>query len=163
MKDGVPYEGSTYRYRHNLMVHQDTYVHPETKLLCKTPKQTYKRPRKLRPDPASYCPSNNPEVCYAKNSEGIWYECFLQTKQLTQVPIYLRERLFRHAWVPVYNYYDVFLHSRSTNDNDTLRTYGLRNVYCVRKRQLNKKEIRKITSGALGGVPRSNRSNLQAT
>lgn len=152
LKNGIPYEFHQRKYRCGMQVYQETYVDPTTGILCKTPttKKRY-RCKTVRPDPSKYAKGPGPMVCYAKDttySSGIWYECFLKDKTLVKEPVYLRNRLYRWNLIPVRTEFDMFLCKNSTTDNESLRAYGLASVFCYKKRQLNKREIRKITQRA---------------
>jgi hypothetical protein len=149
--EGVPYESDYHKhYRYGVATWKDTYVHPETGILCKTPEQPRRRWRKAGPDKNCYCATSDPMICYCKDKEGIWYECKLKVRPKRLFPVYLNDRIYRwrEGYAEDYFTWDMFAKAPVgyCGDSWCFSTYGLKGVYCYEKRQLGKREIKKITA-----------------
>ena len=123
------------------------YVDPETKIICRVPERL--RRRKAKPKQAfTRWVDTKYNKFYLKDVEGIWWECWLRkTPEPYYVP-YTHERL--QASYPkgqaIYPYiYDQFIRTTlRANSHYLLSSYGVSKMYCYKKLQLNKREIRRI-------------------
>lgn len=129
-KDKVPYTSEGYRI--SSFKNEYFYVCPETGILKIAPKIKSK-PKTVRND------FKEIDGKYYKEKDNIWYEIVLgkikRSNTWYGVPIICKDVLYKK-------------NADEINDYRYTRKHGfpyvMPNVYCVKKRQLNKKEIRKL-------------------
>ncbi len=122
-----------------------TYVHPDTGILCRTP--TRPRPAKKKNMKLVLAGEKH---CYVQDDKGIWWECWLDSfRQPEKYKYFFTHTLkdYKPKWIYAYRYakeWDVFLRRHVQDGAGILnKTYG-KNLYCFKRRQLNKSEIRKL-------------------
>jgi len=127
----VPHDKTTHRYRRDTACRSKYYVNPNTGLLCLNKYyESYRyRRRKEIPDYIKIDDTHQ-----ARMFGGIWYELTLKPlpPNIKGGPLFINDILMGS------------FHSRY----DYARTYG-QESYCVEKRQLGKKEIRRIIPQAV--------------
>jgi hypothetical protein len=137
MIDGKPY-GAQGR-----PVYEDTYVHPETGLICKTQKRVYRSHKKKRN--YNYIAIDDSSAYYCKN--GIWYICKFRSFP-EKGDSYGYDVMYHEPW-QIRNYTvnirgtAISYNSRSTVIHRFINYYG-RAVYCYHKRQISKREIKRL-------------------
>jgi hypothetical protein len=150
IRDGVVYDGdmSSYTSKMNYPVSQDTYVHPETGVLMKTPDQ---KRRKRRRKEESYTWINIPNKGMSAYSlkDGIWYICkFAIIPNKVNCSGY--DVLQKEEWSTREWYSDLFGNKVKRNNIITVhhhfQSYYSTSVamYCYEKRQINKREIKRV-------------------
>lgn len=148
--DGIPYDAVNRRFGflNGHKVRTETYVHPVTGELMKTPddkQPTYRRKKKVLAGPT-------PDTRYVR-IKGIWYIVYL-----AEIPDYKRRPNYNHYHSVGYDlvlkcnvevhYYENFYHMRGDRwkryvvPNELREIYG-GNYYAYKKRQLNHREIEK--------------------
>lgn len=147
MIDGKPHESED-KSRFGLMpVYQDTYVDPNTGLLCKNKdKNARYRSRYQGPKEGTFFAIDE-RSCYVKDSAGIWWHC--QLKKFN-APTFVKSTLLFTKSVyygTVHDrQYDVHLHEIHTDGDIRLKNvYNTSGMYCYLRRQVGKREIRKFT------------------
>jgi hypothetical protein len=116
-------------------------VHPETGILCRTPETRRQKPVKKKDRERVIRINEN--TAYARDKKGIWYECKLIPLSKERIK---KKHYFSSLKVFVYNeyyvpQYDMFF-KRQTNFSNSF--WGNPPAYCVSKRQMNKREIKRI-------------------
>lgn len=141
-KDGEFYDPISLKYSSS-RIYTPTFVHPETGILTRTPKRKRTARRRQRTERVIRI---NENTAYVRDKKGIWYECKLipLSKEKIKKKHYFSTKGFIYT-EDYLSYYDVFL---KENTNFTNAFWGSPPAYCVFKRQMNKREIKKIeTSG----------------
>jgi hypothetical protein len=139
-KDGEFYDPVSSKYGSS-RVYTLTFVHPQTGILCRTPKT--KRPKTRRQKTERVIRLND-NIAYARDKKGIWYECKLiplskeKIKKKHYFSSYKKAFIYTEDYL---SYYDIFL-KRQINFSNSF--WGSPPAYCISKRQMNKREIRKI-------------------
>lgn len=141
---GLPHNEERTFYKHS-PIYENFYVHPITGILTKTP--IFPRKKKKQENTNFY--RDVWENFFVKDKLGIWYKCELAKIPTCRYPKYWP--LTKPGRPPViWKYeernelvYDVYLKSRTYGEYSR-KLYGLNNMYCFRKQQLNKQEIKEL-------------------
>jgi hypothetical protein len=139
-KDGEFYDPVSSKYGKS-RIYTPTFVHPETGILTRTPKRKRTARRRQRTERVIRI---NENTAYASEKKGIWYECKLisLSKEKIKKRHYFSSRKNCFIYTESYlSYYDIFL-KRHINFSDGF--WRSPPAYCVSKRQMNKREIKKI-------------------
>lgn len=148
IKNGEAYEDGMKRYyfSKDVKVFAPTYVHPETGILCKTPeRRRYRRKKKEQRS----CLWITGEAFYVMDVRtGIWYKCWLKKIPTCRQPLYRCGQIVGVATPYAYRdvnekVYDAFLKVH-TKGEYSKSTYGAINLYCYKKLQVGKKELKQI-------------------
>jgi hypothetical protein len=137
MKDGLPYD-KTY----GLTIYQDTYVHPDTGILCKTPQERKRRHVHKNVD---YIRINKDEIYYKQ--EGIWYRCTMRDLPVDSMSASGYDILTKETWSWKSMWYDILQTYLSYMKSDIIRKYTEKYgapQCCVEKRQVGKTELKKL-------------------
>jgi hypothetical protein len=133
-KDGEFYDVSS-------RIYTPTFVHPETGILTRTAERKRLKAKRQRTERVIRL---NENTAYARDKKGIWYECKLisLSKEKIKKKHYFSSRKNCFIYTESYlSYYDIFL-KRHINFSDGF--WRSPPAYCVSKRQMNKREIKKI-------------------
>jgi hypothetical protein len=135
------------RYSSGSPIYQPTYVHPETGILCKNPELD--APRKKKTEVKNYVKGNNEKQLFVRDVKtGLWWECTLAHC----LPGEQAKRQFLYSRAGAFFYYtrypetfDVLLRQNVHQGSRVLMDYyGSYGLYCIKTRQLNKREIKKL-------------------
>jgi hypothetical protein len=144
INDGVPYDThySGWRGKQGLSVYQDTYVHPDTGILCKTPKRPYRGRHKNN---LNYIGIDENTAYYRK--DGIWYICKFRGFP-EKGESYGYDMMYHEHW-RIYYYESRIRNFPISRDNRSMVKHHFTNyygkpVYCYQKQQISKKEIKKL-------------------
>jgi hypothetical protein len=146
MVNGIPYDQVEGKYGRG-KVYQDTYVHPESGLLCLTPKEPRRRSR-AKQESNDWVGIDAYHVYY--KYKGIWY--LLTWKDLPQGKSASGyDVLFNEHWSFGDRYFQI-RNTVCTRNNRYEVEYRFTKYYgspkyCVSKRQIGKAQIRKILAG----------------
>lgn len=142
-KNGEFYEkGLRYSWR-GPGIYTPTFVHPETGILTRTPQ---KKRTAVRRQQRKRVIRLNENTAYARDKKGIWYKCELKclSKERVKKKHYFSSYKKGFIYTEDYlSYYDIFL-KKQINFSDAF--WGNPPAYCISKRQMNKREIRKVVS-----------------
>lgn len=139
MIDGKPYH-SDYPFTPIAGSYYVTYVNPDTGIIeCSPSRKKYRRKQRRRVDVIKI----TEDRFYMKDSNGIWYECWTKPTPPPYIPwSYTSQDKIKVQ--PII--YDCFLRAKlRANDYHLAETYGRKGIYCYKKLQLNKREIRRLT------------------
>lgn len=147
-EEGIPCYNK--RSIYGVSIHHHFYVHPETNKLTinKGNRNRYRRP-KVEPPKDKFYKESDTKVFRQNEETGIWYELTMEkvpplTYQLFWTSwAYGYSHRFSDAWFGIQSGYFDGPWSDQWN-NETIYAYGTREYYCKSKRQLNKREIRRI-------------------
>lgn len=125
-------------------VYEPTYVHPDTGVLCKTPER--KSHRRKEKDKSNYIAIDENTAYYRK--DGVWYICKFRSFA-EKGDSYGYDVMQHECWhIRTYETKDIFGNPVRRNNCSAvihrfINYYG-RAVYCYHKRQISKKEIKKL-------------------